>query len=242
MTFAPDVSCRYSERGPAGAGGDGAAYFARPRESGGALFGERARTEIPLSERLGLCAGRAIRFRKRRCLARYGRIAPASLAGLGCGRHGGCCNAGAASAPKEAAVAGGPPQAIAEATSGRGGAWAKRGVIIYAPDAGGPLWRVNADGTNPAPLTAKLYVAAEVTHRWPVFLPDGDHFLFWAGTFGSTTENRANGIYVSSLTALEKKLLIPARSNPGYSNGELLYVDDKRELIAVPVDAPHAKV
>ena len=103
MTFAPDVSCRYSERGPAGAGGDGAAYSARPCESGGALFGERAGTEIPLGGRLGLCAGRAIRFRKRRCLARYGRIAPASLAGLGCGRHGGCCNAGAASAPKEVA-------------------------------------------------------------------------------------------------------------------------------------------
>src|SRR5438876_3181552 len=143
---------------------------------------------------------------------------------------------------KKVAIAGGPPQAIAEATSGRGGAWAKRGVIIYAPDAGGPLWRVNADGTNPAPLTAKLYVAPEVTHRWPVFLPDGDRFLFWAGTFGSTADNRTNGIYVSSLAAIEKKLLIRARSNPGYSNGELLYVDDKRELIAVPVDAPHAKV
>jgi len=101
---------------------------------------------------------------------------------------------------------------------------------------------VNADGTNPAPLTAKLYVAAEDTHRWPVFLPDGDRFLFWAGTFGSTADNRTNGIYVSSLAALEKKLLIPARSNAAYSNGQLLYVDGKRELIAVSVDVPHAKV
>ncbi len=143
---------------------------------------------------------------------------------------------------KKVAVAGGPSQVIAEATSGRGGAWGKRGVIIYAPDAGGPLWRVNADGTNPAPLTAKLDVTAEDTHRWPVFLPDGDRFLFWAGTFASTTENRSNGIYVSSLAALEKKLLITARSNAAYSNGQLLYVDDRRELIAVSVDAPHAKV
>ena len=144
---------------------------------------------------------------------------------------------------KKVAVAGGPPQAIAEATFGRGGAWGSRGIIVYAPDAVGPLWRVNADGTNPAPLTTKLLdVGHEDTHRWPVFLPDGDHFLFWAGSFGSTADNRTNGIYVSSLAVIEKKLLIRARSNPGYSNGELLYVDDKRELIAVPVDAPHAKV
>src|SRR5207247_5956967 len=60
--------------------------------------------------------------------------------------------------------------------------------------------------------------------------------------FRSTADNRTNGIYVSSLAVIEKKLLIQARSNPGYSNGQLLYVDEKRELIAVPVDVPHAKV
>jgi Tol biopolymer transport system component len=143
---------------------------------------------------------------------------------------------------KKVAVAGGPPEVIAEATSGRGGARGKRGLIIYAPDAGGPLWRVNADGTNPAPLTAKLYATTENSHRWPVFLSDGDRFLFYAGTFASATENRTDGIYLSSLAALEKKLLVPARSNAGYSHGQLLYVDDKRELITVPVDAPHAKL
>ncbi len=143
---------------------------------------------------------------------------------------------------KKVAIAGGPPHVLAEATSGRGGAWGRRGVIIYTPDAGGPLWRVNADGTNPTPLTAKLYVGNETSHRWPVFLSDGDRFLFWAGTFGSDTENRTDGIYVSSLAATGKKLLIPTRSNPEYSNGQLFYVDGKRELIAVSVDAPHAKV
>ena len=141
---------------------------------------------------------------------------------------------------KKVAIAGGPPQVIAEATSGRGGAWGKRGVIIYSPDAGGPLWRVNADGTNSAPLTATLFVSPEGSHRWPVFLSDGDRFLFLAGSF--TTANRTDGIYVSSLAATEKKLLVPARSNSGYFDGHLFYVDDKRELIVVSVDAPHARV
>src|SRR5438093_2135854 len=101
---------------------------------------------------------------------------------------------------KKVAVAGGPPQTIAEATFGRGGAWGSRGIIVYAPDAVGPLWRVNADGTNPAPLTNKLLdLGHEDTHRSRVVPPDGDHFLFWAGTMASTADNRTNGIYVSSL-------------------------------------------
>ena len=143
---------------------------------------------------------------------------------------------------KKVAVAGGAPRTIAEATSGRGGAWGKRGVIIYAPEAVGPLWRVNADGTNPAPLTAKLFVGHETSHRWPVFFPDGDRFVFWAGNFERDREDHLSGIYLSSLAAREKKLLVLARSNPGYANGQLFYVGENRELIAVSVDASHAKV
>ncbi len=143
---------------------------------------------------------------------------------------------------EKAAVAGGSPQVITGVTFGRGGTWGSRGVIVYAPDTRGPLWRVNADGTNPAPLTSKLVVANENSHRWPIFLPDGDHFLFWAGNFQRDSDDRSTGIYVSSLAATEKTLLVPARSSVGYANGQLFYVDDKRELIAVPVNALGTKV
>jgi eukaryotic-like serine/threonine-protein kinase len=135
---------------------------------------------------------------------------------------------------KKVAASGGVPQVLASATSGRGGSWGRRGVIIYAPQAGPWLWKVNADGSNVAPLTDKIFDSAkEASHRWPIFLPDGEHFLFLAGPLTNTGDD---GIYLSSLTGKEKKLLILTLSNPGYANGYLFYVDEKRSLRATPVD------
>ena len=145
---------------------------------------------------------------------------------------------------KKVAVSGGPPQVIAAASYGRGGSWGSRGIIIYiyAHDSGGPLWRVNADGTNAVPLTEKLLLATENSHRWPVFLPDGDRFLFRAGSFSSTGDERKNGIYISSLAVKKKKLLVSAHSNPGYTNGHLYYVDERLSLIAVPFNVRSAAI
>ena len=42
-----------------------------------------------------------------------------------------------------------------------------------------------------------------------------------------------DGIYLSLLTGKEKSLLVLAHSNPGYANGCLFYLDDKRELRTV---------
>jgi eukaryotic-like serine/threonine-protein kinase len=138
---------------------------------------------------------------------------------------------------KKVAVSGGPPQVLAAASYGRGGSWGSRGVIIYAPDAGGPLRRVNDDGTNEATLTDKLFLPTENSHRWPVFLPDGNHFLFWAGSFGANREQSSNGIYLSSLAAEGKKLLVPARSNLGYSDGHLYFINDGQSLVTVSLDS-----
>jgi eukaryotic-like serine/threonine-protein kinase len=135
---------------------------------------------------------------------------------------------------KKISVSGGPPQVLASASYGRGGSWGSRGVIIYAPDTGGPLWRVNADGTHAAPLTQKLYGSSENSHRWPLFLPDGYHFLYWSGSFGTKEDDKANGIYLSSLAAQQRKLIVSNRSNVGYTAGHLYYVDARKSLIAVP--------
>jgi eukaryotic-like serine/threonine-protein kinase len=135
---------------------------------------------------------------------------------------------------KKIAASGGIPQVLASATTGRGGSWGRRGVIIYAPQTAGWLWKVNADGSNAAPLSDKFFIATkEASHRWPVFLPDGEHFLFLAGTL---THSGDDAIYLSALHETGKKLLIPAVSNPGYANGFLFYLDEKRSLRATPLD------
>jgi eukaryotic-like serine/threonine-protein kinase len=139
---------------------------------------------------------------------------------------------------KKIAASGGTPQILAFTPNARGGSWSRRGVIIYAPDAGGPLWRINPDGTGGTPLTEKIFGKSDTfdSHRWPVFLPDGDHFLFFAGNFTNASDDRTSGIYISSLAVKQKTLLVRSHSNPGYGAGFLYYVDERQSLIALPLD------
>jgi eukaryotic-like serine/threonine-protein kinase len=144
---------------------------------------------------------------------------------------------------KKVAISGGAPQVLATATSGRGGSWGRRGVIVFSPQAAGWLWRINADGSNLAPLTEKTFDATKiVSHRWPVFLPDGEHFLFSTLTFTLTAEDNFRGIYLASLSGEAKRVAPSGISNPGYANGYLFYLDAKKSLRAVPLDAARGTV
>ena len=135
------------------------------------------------------------------------------------------------------AVSGGAPQSLANVLAARGGSWGRRDVIIYAPDSGSPLWRVNSDGTGAAPLTNSIFTDDDQTHRWPVFLPDGNHFLFWAGNFGNFKDDRLSGIFASSLDGKERKLVTLAHSSFGLGSGHLFYADDERHLVSVAFDS-----
>jgi eukaryotic-like serine/threonine-protein kinase len=143
---------------------------------------------------------------------------------------------------EKVAVSGGTAQVLANVLAARGGSWGRRDVIIYAPDAQGMLWRVNADGTGADALTGGLMIKAESTHRWPAFLPDGNHFLFWAGNFANSKDDRSSGIYVSSLDGKERRLLILCHSNFGYDSNRLFYADDERQLDSVAFDTSAATV
>ena len=138
---------------------------------------------------------------------------------------------------KKISASGGSPQVLANSSSGRGGSWGSKGVIIYAPDAGGALWKINANGTGMAVLTAGQFVQGEASHRWPFFHSDGEHFFYWAGQFTNSPDDRISGIYEGSLSGAEKKFVTPSRSNPAYANGYLFYMSDQRTLVSVPVDA-----
>lgn len=143
---------------------------------------------------------------------------------------------------KKVAVSGGDPQVLATATSGRGGSWSRRGVIVFSPQASGWLWKVNADGSNAVSLTDKIFDAQIVSHRWPVFLPDGEHFLFIAVSFTNNTDNSAKGIYLGSLKGGGKRLTSLSYSNTGYANGYLFYLDEKKALRLTPFDASKGTV
>ena len=142
------------------------------------------------------------------------------------------------------AVAGGTPQALASVLAARGGSWGSRDVIIYEPDAGSAIWRVNADGTGAASVTQNFLAGSKHlnTHRWPVFLPDGDHFLFYAGNFDNSKDDQTSGIYVSALDGKEKRLVVLCHSSFAYDSQHLYYADEQRQLVSVAFDPSAAKV
>ncbi len=93
---------------------------------------------------------------------------------------------------------GGTPVVLADALDGRGGTWNRHGVIVYGPDlVGSPLFKVTADGGRAEPITRLDHTQAELSHRWPAFLPDGVHFLYFVR---SANEGR-RGVYVGRIDA-----------------------------------------
>jgi Tol biopolymer transport system component len=134
------------------------------------------------------------------------------------------------------AISGGTPQALATALAGRGGSWGSKNVIVFAADSSSPLWRINADGTGMAPATQGIRIPQDQSHRWPVFLADGDHFLFWAGNFSNIKDDRLSGIYETSLEGKERRLVTLCHSNFGFDARNLYYADDQRQLVSMPFD------
>jgi Tol biopolymer transport system component len=138
---------------------------------------------------------------------------------------------------KKAAISGGAPQVLATATTGRGGTWGRSGIIVFSPQASGWLWKINADGSNLTPLTEKIFDGTKIiSHRWPLFLPDGEHLLFSTLTFTYDSNDQSSGIYLSSLAGEAKRVAPLGRSNPGYANGYLFYLDGKKSLRVTLLD------
>jgi Tol biopolymer transport system component/predicted Ser/Thr protein kinase len=129
---------------------------------------------------------------------------------------------------KRIEAAGGPAQVLCDAPFGRGGAWNRDGVIVFAPNPGGPgpsggLVRVSAAGGAVTPVTeipATNPHSANSSHRWPSFLPDGKHFVYSSVDFVDP-RTEATAIYVAALDSKEQRRLVTSISNaiyvpPGY--------------------------
>jgi len=133
------------------------------------------------------------------------------------------------------AFAGRPPQNLADAPYGRGGAWNKEGTIIYTPDVRAGIYRIPAAGGTPRQITQPDRTQREHSHRWPAFLPDQHHFLYLAANFSGDVEN--DRVMVGSIDSEEKHSLLKASSNAAYAEpGYLLYWQDNA-LMAQPFDA-----
>ncbi len=79
---------------------------------------------------------------------------------------------------KTIAVSGGREEVLCDAPAGRGAVWTPSNEILFAPDAGGPLYRISANGGTPMPVTRLDAARKEYGHRFPTLLPDGRHFVY----------------------------------------------------------------
>lgn len=132
------------------------------------------------------------------------------------------------------ALAGGAPVAIADAPNARGAAWSPTGTIVFSPDLVlSALVRVSADGGPVEPVTELDQSRGDNSHRWPVFLPDGVHFLY----FNRSSVDERRGLYIGRIdrpASAANSLVLRSESEavyagePGTAEGDLLVVADDR--------------
>ena len=93
-------------------------------------------------------------------------------------------------------VESGAVQTLADAPTPRGGSWNRDGTILFSPAGNGPLYRIPATGGKPEQVTQQR--AQDASHRFPQFLPDQHHFLFFVHGPADV-----RGVYVGSLDSKE---------------------------------------
>jgi Tol biopolymer transport system component len=130
---------------------------------------------------------------------------------------------------KKIAASGGPAQSLCDAPDGRGGSWNRDDVIIFAPNIayGVGIQRVPASGDVPVEVTRPKGGGV----RFPVFAPDGRHFLFLMS--GGPAEQK--GVYLSSLDGKENRRVLADQSGVVLAAGRLLFIRENT-LMAQPFD------
>jgi len=122
---------------------------------------------------------------------------------------------------------------LCDAPSPRGGSWGSSGMILFAPSPRDAIFQVSANGGTPTAVTS-IDTKLHSTHRWPYFLPDGQHFLYYASNHAAV-QNQQNGIYIASLDGKLNRFLVNSPAAGLYSRGDLLYAKESG-LLAQPLD------
>src|SRR5438093_1736405 len=124
-------------------------------------------------------------------------------------------------------IMGGAPQVLANAVTGRGGAWNREGTILFAPTIG-LLFKVPATGGEPMAVTR--LETGQGSHRFPQFLPDGRHFIYFV------TSPPARGVYAGSLDGGSSKRLTNADTAAVVSSSGFLLFPRQTTLFAQAFD------
>src|SRR5208337_137648 len=122
------------------------------------------------------------------------------------------------------AAAGGPALILCDVDQARGGSWNRQGIILFAKYPG-EINRIPASGGTPQQVTHLDLSRHDTSHKWPYFLPDGNHFLYMASTLGTASDE--NVIFAGSLDGNADRILFHRTYSSGVfsasGTGMLLY-------------------
>ena len=129
-----------------------------------------------------------------------------------------------------------PPRALASAPDGRGGSANADDVILFSRATTDAIYRLNADGSvvQQTKLSASQ---GDTSHRWPQFLPDGRHFLY----FSRSGNGVPSSIRIASIDGGEDRVVVESGVGAVYGSGQLFYVSDGA-LLAAPFDAGRGRL
>jgi serine/threonine protein kinase len=116
---------------------------------------------------------------------------------------------------KKIAASGGPAQTLCDVVDGRGGSWSRDDLIVFAGRGGNTIQWIPARGGVPADVTRPMGLS-----RFPVFLPDGRHFLYLVSAL---SRGGQTGVYLSSLDGKENRRVLADKSNVVFAGGRLLF-------------------
>ena len=133
---------------------------------------------------------------------------------------------------------GGASTVLTSVVEPRGGSWSADGTIVFSESVG-PLQRISASGGTRSSLTT--LAAAEVSHRWPRFLPDGRTLFFFV-------QGDRPGVYLTALdrggekqrvadASVDAAYVPPRGTGPGYV---LMVQGDS--LVAQPFDVDSMRI
>ncbi|MGA9073620.1 MAG: protein kinase, partial [Candidatus Sulfotelmatobacter sp.] len=120
-------------------------------------------------------------------------------------------------------ASGGAVQTLADTPQPRGGSWGADGTILYTPDTLSAMFRIPAAGGTPSRAIGQERAAASIgSPRWPAFLPDGRHYIF----FQYLPDNQGGGgsIHLGALDSQQDTILVDSDYRAQYASGHLVFV------------------
>ncbi|HEY3172296.1 MAG TPA: protein kinase [Thermoanaerobaculia bacterium] len=120
---------------------------------------------------------------------------------------------------KKIDLAGGPATILADAPAARGGSWGREGVIVFSAQSSAGIFQIPASGGSTKPATTVDKSLDEITHRWPEFLPDGRHFIYYAY---AATRGQI-GLYLGELGSTRKDRIVSGVRRGASAPGRLFF-------------------